>query len=294
MLTNLKKDVDTGKQISIKDKYLILISLPSIHNHAIEASLVNLPTDKSILNEISRLVNNGFTNVETVQSMLNDFVKKSCTKIPSNLSRAFFPDKKTIRNVILKFTYETKKGEIYQNALSTKLGPKSQSNDELYFQTFGEEDEIIKPLLSTEWQKHFLDQYDSVCLLGEDGQNEESIQITENDPTVLYDANENFNSVASSYTTRDVAPTVSVRYRELLRKMIDLSYSIDEKQHLELSKELDVLSHVHDKMSEMVKNKDGSSLLPFKRSSTVLSDRLKNHKRPKKTQETKTSFVSAL
>lgn len=75
-----------GKQISIKEKYLIQLSLPSEHNHTIETSLLNLPIDKSLQKEISRLGNNGFSNVKIVQSMLKDFVERSYTKIPSHIT----------------------------------------------------------------------------------------------------------------------------------------------------------------------------------------------------------------
>jgi len=66
-----------GKQIVTKIKYLIHVSLPSVHNHVIETSLLNLPIDKSVYNEISRLINNRFSNVKTVRSMLKDFVECS-------------------------------------------------------------------------------------------------------------------------------------------------------------------------------------------------------------------------
>jgi len=80
-----------GKQIVTKNKYLVHVSLPSVHNHVIETSLLNLPINKSVYNEISRLVNNGFSNVKIVESMLKNFVERSNLK-PSILSRAFYPD----------------------------------------------------------------------------------------------------------------------------------------------------------------------------------------------------------
>jgi len=40
-----------GKQIVTKNKYLIHVSLPSVHNHIIETSFLNLPIDKSVYNE---------------------------------------------------------------------------------------------------------------------------------------------------------------------------------------------------------------------------------------------------
>jgi len=33
VLANLKNDIDTGKTVGMNDKYLVLVSLPSIHNH---------------------------------------------------------------------------------------------------------------------------------------------------------------------------------------------------------------------------------------------------------------------
>uniref|UniRef100_A0A2S2P7P2 Uncharacterized protein n=1 Tax=Schizaphis graminum TaxID=13262 RepID=A0A2S2P7P2_SCHGA len=72
-------------------KQVLLLSLPSVHNHAIETSLLNLPVDTSILKEISRLVNNGFSNIKIVSSMLKDFVERICTTAPSPISRAFYP-----------------------------------------------------------------------------------------------------------------------------------------------------------------------------------------------------------
>jgi len=61
--------------------------------------------------------------------------------------------------------------------------------------------------------------------------------------------------------------------------MIDLTYIILEKQYPEWSKELDSLNNVHSKMNEMVTKKNGSTLLPTKRSSTVLLDLPKNHRK---------------
>ncbi|KAL4148071.1 hypothetical protein QTP88_002375 [Uroleucon formosanum] len=55
----------------------------------------------------------------------------------------------------------------------------------------------------------------------------------------------------------------------------------DEKQHPKWSKELDTLNNVHNKMNEMVIKKNGLTLLPTKRSSTVLLDLPKSHKRHK-------------
>lgn len=170
VLTNLKNDIDTGKTISMNDKYLVLVSLPSIHNHAVETSLLNLPIDKSVQKVISRLANNGFSNVKMVQSMLKDFIDRSCTTTPSNLSRAFFPDQRTIRNFIIKFTYEKHQSKIDQNALRIKIEQlkKSQPNDSFYFQPYSEVDGVITPLMfcqQTQWQKYLLDRYGSVCFL---------------------------------------------------------------------------------------------------------------------------------
>lgn len=170
VLTNLKNDIETGKKISMNEKYLILVSLPSVHNHAIETSLLNLPIDKSVQKEISRLVNNGFSNVKVVQSMLKDFIDRSCTTTPSNLSRAFFPDQRTIRNFIIKCTYEKHQSKIDQNALRIKIEQwkKSQPKDNFYFQPYSEVDGVITPLIfcqQTEWQKYLLDRYGSVCFL---------------------------------------------------------------------------------------------------------------------------------
>ncbi|KAF0740488.1 zinc finger BED domain-containing protein 1-like [Aphis craccivora] len=55
ILNSLKKDIEMGKQIVTKNKYLVHVSLPSVHNHVIETSLLNLPINKSVYNEISRL-----------------------------------------------------------------------------------------------------------------------------------------------------------------------------------------------------------------------------------------------
>lgn len=135
------------KQIVVKNKYLILVSLPSVHNHAIETSLLNLPVDKSVHNEISRLVNNGFSNVKLVQSMLRDFVERSCLNAPSILSRALYPDERTIRSFIIKCTYEKHQSKIDQNALKINQWEISEPKDNFYFQPFSEKDGIIKPLL---------------------------------------------------------------------------------------------------------------------------------------------------
>lgn len=171
VLTNLKNDINTGKNISMKDKYLVLVSLPSVHNHPVETSLLNLPIDKSLQQEISRLVNNGFSNVKIVQSMLKDFIDRSCTTLtPSNLSRAFFPDQRTIRNFIIKFTDEKHQSKIDQNALRIKIEQwkKSQPNDNFYFQPYSEVDGVVTPLMfcqQTEWQKYLLDRDGSICFL---------------------------------------------------------------------------------------------------------------------------------
>ncbi|KAF0711957.1 zinc finger BED domain-containing protein 1-like [Aphis craccivora] len=136
---------ETWKKISMNDKYLILVSLPSVHNHAIETSLLNLPIDKSVQKEILRLVNNGFSNVKVVQSI-------------------------TIRNFIIKFTYEKHQSKIDQNALRIKIEQwkKSQPKDNFYFQSYSEVDGVITPLIfcqQTEWQKYLLDRYGSVCFI---------------------------------------------------------------------------------------------------------------------------------
>ncbi|KAL4088859.1 hypothetical protein QTP88_023943 [Uroleucon formosanum] len=55
ILDCLKNDIEMGKQIVTKNKYLIHVSLLSVHNHVIETSLLNFPIDKSVYNEISKL-----------------------------------------------------------------------------------------------------------------------------------------------------------------------------------------------------------------------------------------------
>lgn len=56
--------------------------------------------------------------------MIKDLVEKSRTKVPSRLSRAFPPDDRTIRNFIIKFTYDKHKhqSKIDQNALKILSG----------------------------------------------------------------------------------------------------------------------------------------------------------------------------
>lgn len=53
--------------------------------------------------------------------MLKDIVERSLTSFPLNLSRAYFPDEQTIRNFIIKFTYEKHQSKIDQNALKIKI-----------------------------------------------------------------------------------------------------------------------------------------------------------------------------
>lgn len=159
-----------GKQICMKDKYLIVVSLPSVHNHPIETSLLNLPTDKSVRNEISRLVNNGFSNIKIIQSMLKDFVEQSCSSIPSNLSRAFYPSERTIKNFVTKFAYEQHQIKIDQGDLQTKITDWkiSKPKDNFYFRPFSKENGIIKLFLfcqQTEWQRYLLNRYGNVCFL---------------------------------------------------------------------------------------------------------------------------------
>jgi len=81
--------------------------------------------------------------------MLKDFIDRSCTTTPSNLSRAFFPDQRTVRNFIIKFTYEKHQSKIDQNALRIKIEPwkKSQSNVSFYFQPYSEVDGVTTPLI---------------------------------------------------------------------------------------------------------------------------------------------------
>ncbi|KAE9521426.1 hypothetical protein AGLY_018176 [Aphis glycines] len=43
---------------------------------------------------------------QIVSSMLKDFVERTCTTAPSPISREFYPDEKTLRNFIIKFTYK--------------------------------------------------------------------------------------------------------------------------------------------------------------------------------------------
>lgn len=170
ILANLKSDFDAGKQIQMKDKYLIVVSLPSIHNHSIEASLLNLSIDKSVRDEISRLVNNGFSNVKIIQSMLKDFVEQSCSSIPSNLSRAFYPNERTIKHFITKFTNEKHQIKIDQNDLQIKITQWeiSRPKDNFYLQLFNKENGITKLFLfcqQTEWQRYLLNRYGNVCFL---------------------------------------------------------------------------------------------------------------------------------
>lgn len=136
----------------------------------IKTSLLNLPIDKSVQKEISRLVNNRFSNVKMVQSTLKDFIGRSCTTTPLNLSRAFFPDQRTIRNFIIKFTYEKHQSKIDQNALRIKIEQwkKYQPKDNFYLQPYSEVDGVITQLIfyqQTEWQKYLLDRYGSVCFI---------------------------------------------------------------------------------------------------------------------------------
>lgn len=46
-------DIEMGKPIVTKNKYLIHVSLPSVHNNVIETSLLNRSIDKSVYDEIS-------------------------------------------------------------------------------------------------------------------------------------------------------------------------------------------------------------------------------------------------
>ncbi|KAE9543481.1 hypothetical protein AGLY_002281 [Aphis glycines] len=134
-------------------KKILLLSLPSVHDHAIETSLLNLPVDTSILKEISRLVNNGFFNIKIVSSMLKDLVERTCTTAPSPIFRAFYPDEKTLRNCMIKFTYEKYQSKIDQHALDFKI--------EQWKKT-------VKPLIfchQTEWQRHLITRYSNTCLL---------------------------------------------------------------------------------------------------------------------------------
>jgi len=115
------------------------------------------------------LVNNGFSNVKIVQSILKDFVERSHSK-PSILSRAFYPDERTIRNFIIKFTYQKHQSKIDQNALQIKIEQWkiSEPKDNFYFRPFSEEDGIIEQLLfcqQTEWQRYLLNRYGNVCFL---------------------------------------------------------------------------------------------------------------------------------
>ncbi|KAL4154221.1 hypothetical protein QTP88_002048 [Uroleucon formosanum] len=118
-------------QINAKEKYLLLLSLPTVHNHAIETSLLNLPINSLVLKEISRLVNNGFSNIKIVSSMLKDFVERTCTISSSPISQAFYLDEKTLRNCIIKFTYEKHQSKIDQHDLAVKIEQwtKPYSND---------------------------------------------------------------------------------------------------------------------------------------------------------------------
>jgi len=116
------------------------------------------------------------------------------------------------------------------------------------------------------------------------------IELIQNSVTALNENNENtITSVNPSSSTNENISNIPAQCKiyqpyaifELLKKIIDLTYIIDEKQHPELSKELDTLNNVHNKMSEMVIKKNGLTLLPKKCSSTVLLDLPKSHKRPK-------------
>jgi len=81
--------------------------------------------------------------------MLKDFVDKTCTTAPSPISQAFYPDEKTLRNHIIKFTYEKHQSKIDQHALTVKIEhwKKFYSNDNLFFRPYNESDGSIKPLL---------------------------------------------------------------------------------------------------------------------------------------------------
>jgi len=102
--------------------------------------------------------------------MLKDFVDRICTTAPSPISRAFYPDEKTLSNCIIKFTYEKHQSKIGQHALAVKIEQwkKSYSNDNFFFRPYNESDGSIKPLIfchQTEWQRHLITRYGNTCLL---------------------------------------------------------------------------------------------------------------------------------
>jgi len=100
----------------------------------------------------------------------HDFVERTCITAPSPIHRAFYPDEKTLRNCIIKFTYEKHQSKIDQHALAIKIEQweKTYSNDHYFFRPYNESDGSVKPLLfyhQTEWQRHLIIRYGNTCLL---------------------------------------------------------------------------------------------------------------------------------
>lgn len=103
--------------------------------------------------------------------MLKDFVQRTSTTAPSPISRAFYPDEKTIQNCIIKFTYEKHQNKIDQHAVAVKIErwKKSYSNDNFFFRPYSNEsDGNIKPLPfchQTKWQRYLITRYGNTCLI---------------------------------------------------------------------------------------------------------------------------------
>lgn len=71
-----------------------------------------------------------------------------------------------------------------------------------------------------------------------------------------------------------------IQSREILKKITDLTYLIDQKEYsAEWSKQLKVLNSVYETMSGMANKEDGLNLLPSKRNSSLLLDLPKTTKR---------------
>lgn len=120
----LKKTLDSNAaSVVTQTLFHISFSTATVHCHSVWTNFTAQQLDPALRTEIRNLVQSGVTNSQTIKAFLCKWVKENIGDV-NNLSRAYWPSKKTIRNYVLKYAPHVKN----QRSKIEKTAPKIKSN----------------------------------------------------------------------------------------------------------------------------------------------------------------------
>lgn len=106
-----------------KKKFDIILSKPSTHSHPVSSSFLNQTLNEEVKQKIYQYVSEGITDVETIQKLLEVYVKTNISSDIPTSSRSYYPIRKTIYNHVKKFTNQNRASEVDHVALEADIDP---------------------------------------------------------------------------------------------------------------------------------------------------------------------------